>query len=319
MSEPIRPEGTTFNRQGGIVMFGKNASLPCLLGYEVELIIESFPDEGKANWDKQTDLAVTEHNESSGPFFHPIAPHAATETNRGAKEQINYAVLESQDNSVHVSKNYSVKTAPEASGATHIEMTGSGEFYFDLKAGVVKSLSMKYDIRVNEKNVNVTIPVALTYRLLSDAEIADRKKKAEAAIAAIPDSKDHRPLTHEEKQKLMAEINSGDPLLAKAARERLFQSLQDEKNAKAEQAAKADKTDKAAKALAEPQMRTWHDASGSYQVEATFVKMEAKIVTIKKADGKLAAMPLDKLSKTDQEYVEQQTKAQVDKPANPFE
>ncbi len=47
--------------------------------------------------------------------------------------------------------------------------------------------------------------------------------------------------------------------------------------------------------------RIWSDSTGKFQVEATFVAMESDVVILKKADGKLAKVPLERLSKTDQE------------------
>ncbi len=50
--------------------------------------------------------------------------------------------------------------------------------------------------------------------------------------------------------------------------------------------------------------RTWKDASGKFEVVATFVRVEGNKVVLKKADGTLLNVPLDKLSPIDQGYVE---------------
>lgn len=49
--------------------------------------------------------------------------------------------------------------------------------------------------------------------------------------------------------------------------------------------------------------RTWSDSTGRFKVEAAFVRMDGEKVVIKKADGKFQTIPLDKLSKDDQNYV----------------
>jgi cytoskeletal protein RodZ len=67
-------------------------------------------------------------------------------------------------------------------------------------------------------------------------------------------------------------------------------------------------------ATAEAKPRTWHDATGTYQVEATFVRFANGKVTLKPTNGKEMTIPLGKLSTEDREYVEKQPK-----PANPFE
>jgi hypothetical protein len=55
--------------------------------------------------------------------------------------------------------------------------------------------------------------------------------------------------------------------------------------------------------------RTWNDSTGAFSVEAQFAGMEQGKVMLKKADGKTVAVPLDRLSKEDQEFLAQQTNA----------
>jgi hypothetical protein len=470
MSEPARPEGTTFTRFGGTVIFGNPTSLPLLLGDQTELIIEALPSEAKSNWDKQSDLGVIERSESDA-FFRPFGPRSTSETSRGAKEQIDYAVIENKGDTVRISKKYSIKTAVEEGGLNHIDMSGSGEFVFDVKEGVIKSQTMKYDIKVNEKNTVVTIPVTLTYKLVSDTEMAERKKKAEEAAAAAAEANKPKPFKAGERATLIKDLRSGDENHVAEAAKRLAKAIPDDNTADiskalcqafkksndwikkdildaleiwhapdaektAIEAGRSDsffvraagivllgkfKTKTAAEAaaaalpknrgeasaalkaigpLAEPvtipylkdrdfwvrkeacdilaevggkkgllalksegakaswsdkhffddaikaveqrlgsnsddsaepveetpknateesKMHTWHDATGTYEVEAEFVKSEAGKVTIKKADGKTVTLPIKKLSKADQEYAEQQAKAQAEKPENPFE
>ena len=50
-------------------------------------------------------------------------------------------------------------------------------------------------------------------------------------------------------------------------------------------------------------MRTWNDATGAFSVEAQFVGVKEGKVMLKKADGKIVAVPLDRLSKEDQDFV----------------
>ena len=64
-------------------------------------------------------------------------------------------------------------------------------------------------------------------------------------------------------------------------------------------------------------MRTWLDATGEHRIEAAYVGLDGGKVKLKRADGKEIAVPLEKLSKADQRYVQelQATK----KSANPFD
>ncbi len=52
-------------------------------------------------------------------------------------------------------------------------------------------------------------------------------------------------------------------------------------------------------------VRTWTDTSGN-TVEAAFVKLEDGVVHLRRPDGKIAPVPLEKLSKQDQEFVSEQ-------------
>ena len=64
----------------------------------------------------------------------------------------------------------------------------------------------------------------------------------------------------------------------------------------------------------EPPARTWHDATGTYKIEATLVSSGDGKVTLKRTDGKEVTLPLAKLSAEDRAFVEKRAK-----PANPFE
>lgn len=51
------------------------------------------------------------------------------------------------------------------------------------------------------------------------------------------------------------------------------------------------------------EVRTWTDASGNFQVEATFVALESGAIKLQKQDGRTIRVELERLSQTDREYV----------------
>ena len=144
--------------------------LPFLLGYAEMLIIEPFPAEAKAAWDTQTGLGVIERSQ---PSWHHIGPFSETEVAHGATERIDFNVLGTTPDTARISKRYSLHTAAEASGATQIDMSGNGDFEFDRKEGAIKSQTMKYEIRLSVKNVNLTIP--FTARSTSACSVRPRR------------------------------------------------------------------------------------------------------------------------------------------------
>ena len=180
-AEPIRPQETTFDRQGKIIRRGESPWLPFLLGNQVELIVDQFPGEAKPAWSIERELGVIERSEPSGPpFFGPFG-RGGSETNRGAKERIDYAVARPRPGyDPHQQEVLACK--PPEQGVTHIDMSGDGELVFDRRLGVVRSEKMKYEIHVNESNVAVNIPLTLDCRLMTDAETAAQRKQEEEAV-----------------------------------------------------------------------------------------------------------------------------------------
>lgn len=59
----------------------------------------------------------------------------------------------------------------------------------------------------------------------------------------------------------------------------------------------------------ESEYRTWTDASGKFQVEAEFVSYAMGLVKLRKRDGAIITLPLEKLSEADQGWVREQFKS----------
>jgi hypothetical protein len=66
-------------------------------------------------------------------------------------------------------------------------------------------------------------------------------------------------------------------------------------------------------AAASTQLRTWSDVTGRFKIEAEFVSIADGKVSLRRADNRVIAVPLDKLSAADQAYVQQLQQAE-----NPF-
>lgn len=76
--------------------------------------------------------------------------------------------------------------------------------------------------------------------------------------------------------------------------------------------------------LAFAETRTWTDSTGKHKIEAEFVEILEGQVKLKKPDGKIASLPLGKLSKDDQIYLRKLVKerreagaTEAAAPANP--
>jgi hypothetical protein len=108
-------------------------------------------------------------------------------------------------------------------------MTGNGELVFDTQAGILQSLSMKYQVKVNEKNLQQTIPVSVTCRLLTAAELAELQKKATAAAAAAAAANAPKPFAVCEREKLLTDLKSGDERRLQSAADRMVKVPVDDK------------------------------------------------------------------------------------------
>jgi hypothetical protein len=64
--------------------------------------------------------------------------------------------------------------------------------------------------------------------------------------------------------------------------------------------------------------RTWSSSDGKYSVAAEFVELVDGVVRLRREDGRIARIPLDRLSDADQQYVRQK-KAATPADSPPFE
>ncbi|MDZ7616318.1 MAG: hypothetical protein U1E05_04895, partial [Patescibacteria group bacterium] len=212
--------GTTFKRTGTMISTKSEEYLPFVLGLQEVLVIESLPEKPQPNWTAETDIAVVERM-AAGPFF---SRRFSSETQTAGKEQIKYNIVGQEDGIVRVRKVYSLQTVPDE-GIVRFDMSGEGEFEFDTKRGIVQSLKMKYNIKLNEKNLTLAIPVSLEYAALSEAAMAERKQKSEEAMAAALEARKSKPLEPGEREALIAKLQSGNDAEVRGAAERLAKAI----------------------------------------------------------------------------------------------
>ena len=66
---------------------------------------------------------------------------------------------------------------------------------------------------------------------------------------------------------------------------------------------------------AQDQSRTWEDATGSFRIDAVLLDHNDQVVRLKKSDGRVVNVPLDKLSKKDRDFI---ANLKPKSPDNPF-
>ena len=219
------------SRRGTVLVSGQLTHLPLLLGDLETLVVEEFPEDAQSSWEKQRDIVI-EETQWARRFGPPIPfPGSTSTAQHTAKELIQFEVAEASDDGVRITKKYSLKSG-ENDKVARFEMTGSGELQFDPKAGVIKKWSMTYEVKINESNVTVTIPVTVTARLFSDSEWAEFKEKqaaaAKAAQEAAAEAARPKPFNSGERQALIEQLTSADDGKLIAASDRLAKAVRDD-------------------------------------------------------------------------------------------
>jgi hypothetical protein len=222
---PAAPETITIDRQGKVLLSKPPRHLPFLLGDLETLVIEELPADASPSWQKLRHVVWVEMGGASRPFG-PFGPNATAEW--PAEAQSDYAVIASQGEAVRIQKTCTSHTAQEGDAPARCKMSGSGEFTFDLKAGLISTMSMKCQVNDTQQNVSLSVPVTLTCRLLTAAELADHQKRQQEARAAAEKENMPKPLEQGQREKLLADLASRDTGRMKAAAERLGKAVVDD-------------------------------------------------------------------------------------------
>lgn len=170
-----------------------HTSLPYMMGDFQTFVFEEFPADGKDKWEKKREVSVIRKKASNFPP-RPRSPFGPREDNneeaRSAKEKVNYEILQKNNDVVKIRKQYQIITDDKVNGKPRREMRGDGEQSFDLKTGVFRSQALTYEIKLNDENLTLTIPVTASYRLLeTDEAMAKLKAIEESRQKAAADLK----------------------------------------------------------------------------------------------------------------------------------
>ncbi len=241
----VQPSGGTggivFAQRGELAAPHDSAQLPCLLGFRDSLAIETLPEKPASAWDRKADRTIV-IDETGGTC--------------AAKEVVHYAIAEVKDDTVYITKNYSLKAEPDVKGITRAKLTGCGELAFDLKLGMFRASDMTYSLVLARDNLKAAIPQCASYRAFNKEEMAahvektrkeretaeksaaemrnklremieKRRKEAEARTAAAADGGKPKPLAAETRAQVLKDLRAAETNLAaaKEAAQRLAHCL----------------------------------------------------------------------------------------------
>jgi len=198
----IDPNGKLLESRG-------QAPLPYLLGDLAELVVEPLSSNSESTWTVSSDpkIAVVA---PQYPYYR--TSRVAYREGVPAEEKTTYTVLGETGNLIVVSKHYEMTTASTLNGKPRIEATGNGVLKFDAQKGAFASLDFDIKVAVRDMNKTEDTPIHISYRLLSDQEIAEleQEKKKEKEEAETAQKEKTRPLSDEEAAIALADLTSED-------------------------------------------------------------------------------------------------------------
>ncbi len=200
----------TVDPQGRVDHIEGDAQLPFLLGDLSQLMIEQLPDTKKTAWTIANDTGV-----SVIGAFYPFYRFWGVRYREGvpATEKTVYTILGQTDKQITIAKHYELTTGSGlVNGKPRFEANGDGKLIFNTERGLPGSMDFRMLVTVREANKTEESPVRITYRLLSEEEIAAAQKEADEAKKKEELAKKEklRPLTNQEIETALVDLASGD-------------------------------------------------------------------------------------------------------------
>lgn len=248
----IRQSPFSIDKTGRVTDIEVQTALPYMLGDFEQLVLDELPAKAsEKSWKREREVVVSKQARTS-PFPRTMRPRGFgppgrfgppgfnDEENenekRSATEMVTWEVQGNEDGQLQIQKNYSLKTDDKVGGKPRRSMTGEGEQTFNPARGLWKSGLMQYTVEINDDNVALSIPVSVSFRLLSEAESKNReklaieaRKKAEMAQAKAAEEARPKPLSVEERKQLLAELKSADDQALQKSGDRLARVPQPDK------------------------------------------------------------------------------------------
>lgn len=320
-----------------------DSQLPYLLGNASLLVFEPLPEQPKESWSVNLGVSITEEG-GRRQFPYPRLPFEQDETTRTAGSEIQtYQVRSIEGPLVTVDKTYRLDSPRVSNNVAGFEINGTGTWVFNRELGLSESLDMTQKLIVQKGDTTVSFPVTIKYNRLSDTELAayqeEQKKKQEEAkrqLAELQEKEANTPLAEEDAQKILQNLKSDNTAVVQMALQRLqrknpqksdpriamaVDALRDHENTFVRESA-----GKAAEKWPLPEgvlsvtarKRNWSDSTGTFTVEAEFLGLDGDTVRLRRTDGKELKVPMDRLSKEDQEAARELAKSPAPVADNPF-
>lgn len=335
----------TLNPVGEVQTMQGDSQLPYLLGNASLLVFETLPTQPKESWSVSMGIAITEEGGRRGFPYHPT-PFRGGEPKQTTvgSEIFTYKVRSVDGPNVIIDKTYRLNSPAAGKDISAFEINGTGTWTFNNELGLSESLEFKQKLIVQKGNTTVTVPMTIRYHRMSDDELKtyeeEQKKKQEEAkkrLAEMQEKEANTPLTEQEIQKILEDLDSDNVSLVLTTLQRLQKKKPKKSDPRIAIAVDALRehenqfvhgyVEKAAEVWPLPEgvlsvtarKRTWSDSTGTFRVEAEFLELKGDTVHLRRTDGKDLEVPLDRLSDADQEIARELAKAIKPVIDNPFE
>jgi HEAT repeat protein len=217
-SDIDRPKEATItvDPSGRLLESKGEAPLPYLLGDLSELIVEPLSPTKQPSWTITGDPGVA----VVAPFY-PYCRYSLAGFREGipAVEKTTYTVLGEDGRLITIAKRYEMTSATTIEGKPRLEASGQGRLKFDTQRGMFDSLDFNMRVVVRDSNKTEEVPLRISYRLLSEEDIARAKREAAEAKKEAEAARQEklRPLGDKEVDTLLSDLASGEPERVEAA------------------------------------------------------------------------------------------------------
>lgn len=169
---------------GEILSLTGESQIPVPLGHLSLLVFDALPGATKDSWSAENGVVLGQKDDSDRGFpRRPFDPRSKPSRTSSGSESAAYAVKSQDGSCVTIEKKYRLDSP---NSETSFTFAGDGTIVFDAEVGMFASADLKYDLKLSSKNVEVTIPVAIEYQMLTAEEVAEQaRKKQEIADAAM--------------------------------------------------------------------------------------------------------------------------------------
>jgi len=199
----------TLDSQGRVVTQRGDSQLPFVLGNLAQLLVEPFPAEAKPEWSHtaSTTIRITSDWPPRSPFREDVEQERLN-----AEERTDFTLKEVTPESATLEKRYRLATIETVDDEPRMELTGRGTITFDRRRKIISGLEYEAAFVMRERNTEKTYPITITFRLLSDEELAEHDARVAQAAAERK-----APPSAELREQHLADLGSEDVNRARTA------------------------------------------------------------------------------------------------------